>query len=45
MKEVCRNDEVKVSNLYWVTGSGAIPQSKQWISQQMGDLAVQVLRN
>ncbi|SFC65692.1 YjbF family lipoprotein [Tropicimonas isoalkanivorans] len=45
MKEVCRNDEVKVSNLYWVTSSGAIPQSKQWISQQMGDLAVQVLRN
>ncbi|WP_068108524.1 YjbF family lipoprotein [Tropicimonas marinistellae] len=45
MKEICRAEGIKVSNIYWVTGSGEIPQSKQWISPQMGYLATQVLRN
>lgn len=45
VKETCRNDETTVRNVYWVTGAGAIPQSKQWISEEMGYLATQVLRN
>lgn len=45
MKERCRADGLKVTNTYWVTGSGSIPQSIQWVSPEVGKLVLQSLRN
>ncbi|MFD0982108.1 YjbF family lipoprotein [Tropicimonas aquimaris] len=44
MRETCRADDLTVRNTYWVTGSGDIVQSIQWISPQVGKVALQVLR-
>lgn len=45
VKEVCRTEGQKVTNTYWVTGSGSIPQSIQWVSPEVGKLVLQTLRN
>ncbi|WP_289044007.1 YjbF family lipoprotein [uncultured Aliiroseovarius sp.] len=44
MKESCLGDEVVFDNLYWVDGRGRILKSSQWVSQEIGNLAIQNLR-
>lgn len=44
MRETCRADALTVRNTYWVTGSGEIVQSIQWISPEVGKVALQTLR-
>lgn len=45
VKETCRAEGLKVTNRYWVTGSGKIVQSIQWISPEMGKIALQTVRD
>ncbi|PRY23016.1 group 4 capsule polysaccharide lipoprotein GfcB/YjbF [Aliiruegeria haliotis] len=45
MSERCENDDgLKIRNTYWVTSGGAIPQSIQWISPEVGKVALQTLK-
>ncbi len=45
MRETCVAPDLSVSNTYWVSGSGQIPQSRQWVSEQIGPVVLQVLRH
>ena len=45
VNETCRGAGLSVQNVYFVTGSGFIPQSRQWQGPVVGDVAIQVLRN
>jgi hypothetical protein len=43
--ETCRNGEMEFRNLFWVErGSRKLVQSRQWISETIGTLALRVLR-
>ena len=44
MIEECRGAGREVRNVYFVTGSGRIPQSRQWQGPEIGDIAIQILR-
>ena len=43
--EVCQAGSLTVRNIYFVTASGFIPQSRQWQGPGNGDIAIQILRN
>jgi hypothetical protein len=45
MAEICRGPgRIYITNLYWVGADGYIWQSRQWVSPEYGNLAIQTLR-
>ena len=44
MRETCESATFTFNNLYWVTAGGAVVQTSQWISRELGEMHVQILR-
>ncbi len=45
MDESCAGQGLQITNSYWVTGSGTIALSHQWIGPALGHVTIQLVRN
>jgi len=45
MREACTAEGESFTNLYWVTSGGSIPRSRQRVSEEVGALEIEVIRN
>ncbi|MEM0937167.1 MAG: YjbF family lipoprotein [Pseudomonadota bacterium] len=45
IREACTAGELSFTNLYWVTSSGTIFRSRQWVSPEVGSLEIEIVRN